>query len=61
MVTDNVICNSADDNTVLGADSCLDKVLERLETDALVLSKWFPENAIKLTEVSSPNFLDNPK
>ena len=26
----------------------LDKVLERLESDALILSKWFPENFMKL-------------
>ena len=48
MVTDTAICNFADDTTIFAADSCLDKVLERLETDAVVLSKWFPENFMKL-------------
>ena len=32
------------------ANSCFDKVLKRLDTDDLVLSKWFPENFIKLSE-----------
>ena len=48
--TDTAVCNFADDTTIIAADSCLDKVLERLETDALVLSKWFPENSMKLNE-----------
>ena len=50
MVADTAICNFADDKTIFAANSCLDKVLERLETDALVLSKWFPENFLKLNE-----------
>ena len=50
MVTDTAICNFANDTTIFAADSCLDKVLERLETDAVVLSKWFPENFMKLNE-----------
>ena len=41
-------CNFADDTTIFAADCQLDKVLERLETDALILSKWFPENFMKL-------------
>ena len=52
MVTDTTICNFVDDMTIFTADSCLEKVLERLETDALVLSKWFPENLTKLNEAS---------
>ena len=50
MVADTAVCNFADDTTILVADICLDKVLERLETDALILSKWFPENFMKLNE-----------
>ena len=50
MVRDSAICNFVDDTTIFAADVCLDKVLERLETDAVVLSKWFPENFMKLNE-----------
>ena len=50
MVTDTAICNFADDTTIFAADSCLDKVLERLETDDFVLSKRFPENFMNLNE-----------
>ena len=49
MVTDTAMCNFPDDTTIFAADSCLDKVLERLETDDLVLSKW-SESFIKLIE-----------
>ena len=48
IVTDTAVCNFADDTTIFTADCQLDKVLERLETDALILSKWFPENFMKL-------------
>ena len=48
MVTDTAVCNFAYDTTIFAADCQLDKVLERLETDALILSKWFPENFMKL-------------
>ena len=48
MVTDTAVCNFAYDTTTFAADCQLDKVLERLETDALILSKWFPENFMKL-------------
>ena len=50
MVTDTAICNFADDTTIFAADGCLDKVVKQLETDALLLSKWFPENFMKLNE-----------
>ena len=50
MVTDSAICNFADDTTIFAADRYLGRVLERLETDALVSSKWFPENFMKLNE-----------
>ena len=49
-VMDTAVCNFADDTTIFAADCQLDRVLERLETDALVLSKWFPENFMKLNE-----------
>ena len=49
-VMDTAVCNFADDTTIFAADCQLDSVLERLETDALVLSKWFPENFMKLNE-----------
>ena len=38
-VMDTAVCNFADDTTIFAADCQLDRVLERLETDALVLSK----------------------
>ena len=50
MVTDTAVCNFVDDTTIFAADCQLDKVLNRLETDALVLSKWFPENFMKLNK-----------
>ena len=50
MVMDAAIWIFADDTTIFAADSCLNRVLERLETDAIVLSKWFLENFIELTE-----------
>ena len=34
MITDTAICNFADDTTIFAANSCLDNVVERLETDA---------------------------
>ena len=49
-VMDTAVCNFADDTTIFAAYCQLDKVLERLETDALVLSKWFPENFMKSNE-----------
>ena len=49
-IMDTAVCNFADDTTIFAADCQLDRVLERLETDALVLSKWFPENFMKLNE-----------
>ena len=44
------MCNFADDTTIVPAGSNLDKVLGRLETDALFLSKRFPENFMKLNK-----------
>ena len=35
---------------IFAAESSLRKVLEWLDTDALVLSKWFPENSLKFNE-----------
>ena len=37
MVMDTATCNFADNTTIFAANSCLDKVLERLETDALLI------------------------
>ena len=39
MVMGTEICNFANDTTIFAADSYLDKVLERLEVDALSLAK----------------------
>ena len=44
------VCNLADDTTIFAADCELDRFLERLEPDALALSKWFPEKFKKLNE-----------
>ena len=46
VITDTAICNFADDTTIFTADSCLDNIVESLETDVLVLSKWFPSRLI---------------
>ena len=63
VVTDTAICNFANDIIILSADSCLHKVLERLKTEVLVLSKSFPESFMKLNEekCQSANFWDDPK
>ena len=50
MVTNTAICNFAHDATIFAADSYLAKALERLEIDALVLLRWFPENFMKWNE-----------
>ena len=50
MVAHTAICSSASDTTILAADSSLDKVIERLDNDVLVLSKRFPETFMKLNE-----------
>ena len=47
---DTAVCNFADDTTIFAADCQLVRVLEQLETDALVLSKWFLDNFMKLNE-----------
>ena len=44
------MCNFADDTAIFATDSCLGKVLERLETDVFVLSKWLPGNFMKLND-----------
>ena len=49
-IMDTEVCNFADDTIIFAADCQLDRILERLETHALVLSKWFPENFMKFNE-----------
>ena len=50
MVVDTAVCNCADDTAIFKADCQSDRILQRLRTDVLVLSRWFPENFIKLNE-----------
>ena len=50
MVADTAICNFSDDTSIFAADCFSDKVLERLESDALVLSTWSPEKYMKLNK-----------
>ena len=39
MVTGTAICSFVDDTTILATDSCLDEILERLNTNAFALFK----------------------
>ena len=50
MVMDVAVCNFADDTTIFANDLRLEDVLEQLEANALILSKWFPENFMKLNK-----------
>ena len=48
MVKDTAVCNIADDATLNTNNDGLPIVLERLEKDIVILSKWFQENVMKL-------------
>ena len=50
MATDTLICNFPDDTTIFTPDSCLDKVVERLENDGSCLIKVVSRKFMKLNE-----------
>ena len=53
-VMDTAMCKFTHDIAIIAADCQFDRVLERLETDALVLSKCFPENFMKMNVKGDP-------
>ena len=53
LVKDTEICNYADDTTIFACGSDLGLVLESLEGDAALLSLWFENNYMKMSEDKS--------
>ena len=49
-VKDAEICNYADDSTIYACDSDIESVVKTLESDALKIASWFPNNCMKLNE-----------
>ena len=49
-VNDAQICNYADDTTIYASDSNIENVINTLESDALKIAEWFPNNCVKLNE-----------
>ena len=49
-VKDAEICNYADDKTIYACDSNIESVVKTLESDALKIASWFPNNCMKLNE-----------
>ena len=49
-VRDAQICNYADDTTIYACDSNIEGVIATLESDALKIAEWFPNNCMKLNE-----------
>ena len=49
-VKDAQICNYADDTTIYACDDTIDNVIKALESDALEIVEWFPNNYMKLNE-----------
>ena len=49
-VKDAEICNYADDTTIYACDSNVESVVKTLESDALKIASWFPNNCMKLNE-----------
>ena len=49
-VKDAQICNYADDTTIYACDSNIEGVIATLESDALKIAEWFPNNCMKLNE-----------
>ena len=50
---DTEICNYADDTTIFACGSDLGLILEPLERDATLLSLWFENNYMKMSEDKS--------
>ena len=44
------ICNYADATTIYACDNSIDSIIETLESDALKIAEWFPNNCMKLNE-----------
>ena len=44
------ICNCADDTTIYACGPEIENVLKYLESDALKITEWFPNNFMKLNE-----------
>ena len=44
------ICNYADDTTTYACDNNIEGIIETLESDALKIAEWFPNNCMKLNE-----------
>ena len=49
-VNDAEICNYADDTTIYACDNNIEGIIETLESDALKIAEWFPNNCMKLNE-----------
>ena len=43
-VNDAEICNYADDTTIYACDNNVESIIETLESDALKIAEWFPNN-----------------
>ena len=49
-VKNTSVCNYADDTTIYACNSDIDIIINRLETDSSILTKWFSENYMKLNK-----------
>ena len=49
-VKDAQICNYADDTTIYASANNIESAIKTLESDALKITKWFPNNCMKLNE-----------
>ena len=49
-VKDAEICNYAEDITIYACDSDIESIVKTLESDALKIASWFPNNCMKLNE-----------
>ena len=49
-VKDAQICNYTDETTIYACDSNIQGVIATLESDALKIAEWFPDNYMKLNE-----------
>ena len=46
-VNDAEICNYADEMTIYAYDNNTEGIIETLESDALNIAEWFPNNCMK--------------
>ena len=49
-MTDCKICNDADDTTIYVCDGNHENVINKLESETLIISEWFRNNYIKLND-----------